>query len=162
MKLRTDAWLCRVMWTVGVGMWLVALVGLFWSVNVEAEGAVYNVIQTPEKTWTCTLPTARTDGTPVAPEELASVEYYVVSAPAPDGAVLSPSVVQVLDDARPACSQVIDFLTLPLGQNYIFARVTDTEGRQSGNSALIPFVLIRELAPPNAPTGGGFVDAVLF
>lgn len=149
------------LWVVGVVIWLGAIALLFWAVTADAEGTVYNIIQTPEKTWTCTLPTARTDGMALTEAELASVEYYVVSAPVPDEAVLSPNVVQVLDDARPACSQVIDFLTLPLGQHYIFARVTDTEGRQSGNSVPVPFVLIRELAPPNAPTGGGFVDAAV-
>lgn len=155
------------LWMVGVVIWLGAIALLFWAVTADAEGTVYNIIQTPEKTWTCTLPTARTDGMALTEAELASVEYYVVPdlqpmhSPVPDEAVLSPNVVQVLDDARPACSQVIDFLTLPLGQHYIFARVTDTEGRQSGNSVPVPFVLIRELAPPNAPTGGGFVDAAV-
>jgi hypothetical protein len=135
-------------------MWIVAL-GLLSYEVARAEGETYNIIQTPSKQWTCALPVARTDGTALEDGELASVEYYVAPSPT---ATVNPFVVQPVDPANPACGQVIDFLNLPLGQNYLFARVTDTGGRQSENSAPVPFVLIQELAPPNAPTDGKFVD----
>lgn len=143
-------------WGVGVAMWFASVVLLIMAQTADAAGTVYNTVQTSSKVWTCTLPTARTDGMALEPGDLATVEYYTAQDPTTSPA---PIMVKALDPVTPDCAQVIDFTSLPLGQNYLWATVTDTVGNQSGVSTPpVPFELTRVWAPPNAPTGGGFVD----
>ncbi len=146
-------------WGIGVMMWLAAVVMLIVVQTAEAAGTVYNTVQTSSKVWDCTLPTARTDGMALEQGDLATVEYYTAQDPTASPA---PVAVKALDPVSPDCAYEVDFTSLPLGQNYMWATVTDTVGNQSSESTpAVPFELTRVWAPPNAPTAGGFVDAAI-
>jgi hypothetical protein len=143
-------------WGVLVLLWLIAAALLLMTTESRAEGQVYNIVQTTAKTWDCTLPTERTDGMALEVGELATVEYYTSQDPVVPSS--APVIVKTLSQTAPDCAQLIDFTALPLGQNYLWATVTDSQGNQSAKSAYSPFELTRVLAPPNAPLDGGFVD----
>lgn len=126
-----------------------------------AMGETFNVLLTDEKTWTCELPTTREplgpglEGIAIAPDELASVQYYMGAAV---DDTMAPFKEKTLTQDDKTCEVLVQFADMPLGDHVIWARVTDTEGRQSKPSEPVPFGLVRDPGLPLAPTGGHFVD----
>lgn len=123
---------------------LLFLVG--WPNFAYAAGPVIDPAADPILTTTCTPPTHRTDGTPLAPGELASIEIFIDTDPAADPAQHAGQAA--------TCPVLIDVSGLPNGQYYKWGKATDTAGTQSARSLeSVPFVIKKTLAAPLPPTG---------
>lgn len=140
-------------------MGLMVMSALFMAAKASAD--TFNVLLTDTKVWDCDLPTTREPlkpgeaGLTITPEEIASIQYYI--GPSVDPAA-EPYQEKALSDSDRTCRAVVNFVGMGLGDHVIWARVTDTEGRQSKPSEPVPFSLVRDPGLPLAPTGGHFVD----
>ncbi len=110
--------------------------------TVHAEVIDPNI--TPTKTFTCTAPIARTDGTPLAINELAEIRLHVST----DGNTFT----EILAGISPGiCTATVDYSQVTDG-DYIYALTAiDTGGRTSGNSQTVT-VTVKRLAPPSPPS----------
>ena len=132
----------RAMIYVVVGTAVLLLAG-----ELRAEGLVIDPAITPSKTLVCDMPVTRTDGSPLAQGDIAAINFLRSG----DGATWTP------DGAANECRLVLDLSAMPEGQYYYTATATDTEGRESGRSNVVPFVLAR-IPPPSPPANLGLVD----
>ena len=121
---------------------MIAMLILFAGV-VQAE----TIVQWSKGyTASCSDAVEREDGTPLAPEEIARVEYYLDDV---DGNVTNPSYTAIMSGG---CQPVfIDTKRLTTGSYYAFAITVDTDGRESVAS-LSKQVVIQK-AKPKPPTG---------
>jgi len=105
---------------------------------------------TPTYTLTCVDPIEREDGTPLAIGEIAIREFFVST---------DKSNWTQAGSNTSTCRQVYDLSAVPDGQYYYSATVTDTDGRQSQQSAIFDpvtgyaSVIVKRLANPKAATG---------
>jgi len=99
----------------------------------------------PTKTLTCTMPIERTDGTPLAADEIAEIRFFVSQ----DLATWTPA------GTNTACSQVYDLTSVPDGTYHYVAQTVDTDGRESVYSDSVTLE-VKRLATPAAPTGLSF------
>jgi hypothetical protein len=90
--------------------------------SVLAEGQIVDPDKTPTWTITCEYPVEREDGTPLAINEIAKVEFYV-----------SPDKSDWISagENTTACRQVYNLTDVADGQYYYTVTATDTEGRAS-------------------------------
>jgi len=119
------------------------------SFAAAADGPVFDPTITPALTLTCDYPVKREDGTPLALDEIAQVDFYVST----DGASWQPAGANTA-----ACRQVYDLSEAQDGQYYYTVTATDTAGRISiyGADAATPEVValvVKRIAPPANPTG---------
>ena len=94
-------------------------------------------------TVTCEYPVAREDGTALAVNEIARVNFFVekngVGGYLPAG------------ENTTACKQVYDLSQVPDGVYVYVVTTVDTDGRESRYSAINVTALVKRLANPNAP-----------
>ena len=126
-----------------IQFWACVLLALFVT-SVAAEEIDPTI--TPSKTLTCTLPVERTDGTPLAVDEIAQVRFYVSQ----DGSTWTQNGTNTV------CLQVYDLTNVADGQYYYTADVVDTEGRESEKSPQVADLLVKRIAPPASPSGVGW------
>lgn len=120
---------------------------LLYVAELRAEGPVVDPALTPSKTLVCDMPVTRADGSPLAVGDIASINFLRSG----DGATWAP------DGSTNECRLVLDLSAMPEGQYYYTATATDTEGRESGRSNVVPFALAR-IPPPSPPANLGLVD----
>ncbi len=115
---------------------------LFFSLSGLAEVIDPNL--TPTRTFICDAPIARTDGTPLAIDELAEIKMHVST----DGNTFT----EILAGISPGdCKAVVDYTQVTDG-DYIYALTAiDTGGRTSTNSQTVT-VTVKRLAPPSPPS----------
>ena len=118
-----------------------------YSDEANAEGPVVDPNLTPQKILTCDYPVTRTDGTPLAVDEIATINFFVSQ----DVGVDKTWTPAGSNDT--ACRQVYDLTAVPDGQYYYSASALDTGGRESVVSPnYVPLVLQR-IAPPETVQG---------
>lgn len=125
----------------------VTMLVLLYVADLRAEGPVIDPALTPSKTLVCDMPVTRADGSPLAVGDVAAINFLRSS----DGAAWTPY------GSATECRLVLDLSAMPEGQYYYTATATDTEGRESGRSNVVPFVLAR-IPPPSPPANLGLAD----
>ena len=111
-----------------------------WAVGPVFEQGV-------DRTYTCTPPTERTDGTPVAENELSFTTVTFTNVDTNDVYSFTPQDI--------FCTTVIDTNGIVPGQYEVVQTITDIANRTSVTSSpVVPFLLVPQAAPPNAPTNG--------
>ncbi len=92
---------------------------------------------------TCKYPIKRTDGTSLAINEIAKVNFYVekngVGGYVPAGS----------NDAE--CKQVYDLTIIADGSYVYTVTAVDTDGRESAHSAAVVSMVVKRLPPTQAP-----------
>lgn len=109
-----------------------------------AEGQVVDPTITPTYTITCEYPIEREDGTPLAINEIAKVNFFVSQ----DKVTWTPA-----GSNTSACRQVYDLSSIPDGQYYYTGTTVDTEARESikGSDAIPPLfaaIVVKRIAKP--------------
>lgn len=115
-----------------------------------SEGLEFHIDETAGIQVSCTPPTARTDGTALAADELAGFRFYATQDIDAD----------LAGKLETECKWNLLFSDLTPGQYYVYAKAEDTGGRVSGRSNPYPFVLLPPVAPPNAPVMGTEVQVL--
>lgn len=93
-------------------------------------------------TLTIVLPTARTDGTAISPDQIAKIEIFDSASPTPlvpIGTIVGAWLTFTTD-------------VLPIGIHNFTAEVNDTIGHMSGMSNVASVTVAPTLANPNPPT----------
>ena len=129
---------------------LLALTLTIWlSVFIAATAQANNVTLDPSisgqttLTITCDYPIEREDGTSLAINEIARVQFYVEK----DGAFAQAG------QNTTACRQVYDMSAIPDGVYVYSVTAIDTEGRESAQSIEVVTALVKRLALPRSPAG---------
>jgi len=131
------------------GWWIlpaIILSSIFWSAVLFAETIDPTI--TPTKTLTCDMPVERTDGTPLAIDEIAQVRFYV-------------SIDQTTwqqAGTNTVCLQVYDLSGVSDGTYWYTVDAVDTDGRESIKSPQAAELIVKRLSPPASPTGLGWTD----
>jgi hypothetical protein len=99
----------------------------------------------PTKTLTCDMPVERSDGTPLAVDEIAEIRFFVSQ----DLATWTPA------GTNTACNQVYNLTSMPDGVYHYAAQTVDTDGRESLYSDSVTLE-VKRLAAPAAPIGLSF------
>lgn len=103
----------------------------------------------PIKTLTCTMPSEREDGTPLAVDEIAEIRFFVASDQ--DGfATWTPA------GTNTSCSQVYDLSRVADGAYRYTGTAVDTDGRESIKSPDLAEITVKRVALPAHPTNFGF------
>ena len=100
------------------------------------------------KTFTCTLPVSRTDGTALAVDEIAEVRFYESE----------DQTVWTQVGTNTVCLQVYSLTDIPDGTYYYTADVVDTDGRESIKSPEVAVLTVKRLASPAPPSAVGWQD----
>lgn len=117
-----------------------AVLAALFAVSVASEAATLN--------FACTLPTEREDGTALPPAEIATVNFYEVTAA---GAILSRVATYTPTSAVP-CAAALPNVT---GTKRYAATVTDTQGLEGVASNIV-------LVTTSKPKGGTMQVRVVF
>ena len=118
---------------------------LLLSFNVFANELTFdpNIAGQTTLTITCNYPIEREDGTALAINEIAKVNFFVekdgVGGYLPAG------------ENTTACKQVYDLSPVPDGVYVYVVTAVDTEGRESQHSLTNVTAMVKRLANPNAP-----------
>jgi len=115
--------------------------------DANAEGPVLDPSITPQKILTCDYPVTRTDGTPLAVGEIATINFFVSQDTGPNK-TWAPA-----GSNDTACRQVYDLTAIPDGQYYYSATAVDTGGRESAVSPNYAPLVLQRLAPPETVQG---------
>lgn len=107
----------------------------------RGEGEVIDPTETPQMYLVCDMPVTREDGTVLAIDEIARVDFLASS----DG------VTWTAAGSEAQCRTSLDFSAMSDGQYYYAVAAVDTEGRVSERADSVPFVLKR-VRPPSSPT----------
>jgi len=123
------------------------------SFNAAAEGPVVDPTITPTMTLTCNYPIEREDGTPLAVDEIAKVNFFVSTS-------LTTPNWQPAGSNDTECKQVYDLSNVPDNQYYYTGTTVDTDVRESiyGADAVPPeyfALVVKRLANPKHQTGYG-------
>lgn len=132
-------WAFFIVYALGV---TIALALAFPIVATAAETKRVDLNTRPLYTFSCDDPTAREDGTALAPDEIDHVELYISA----DLAIEPPEPAAVQDGC--AGGLVVDMSVYPLGNAYAWMRTEDINGLRSKRSDHLPLDLSRD-APPN-------------
>lgn len=126
---------------------------LFMAFQATANNVTLDpTISTQDRlTVTCEYPIEREDGTPLAVNEIAQVNFFVekdgVGGYVPAG------------ENTTACRQVYDMTSVPDGVYVYAVTAVDTEGRESLYSSEVVTATVKRLPNPSTPTGvTGLVD----
>ena len=99
----------------------------------------------PTKVLTCDMPIERTDGTPLALDEIAEIRFFVST----DNSTWEPA------GANTVCTQTYDLTNVPDGLYYYTAQAVDTDARASAYADSTS-LLVKRLAAPAPPMNLGF------
>ena len=91
----------------------------------------------------CQYPIEREDGTPLALNEIAQINFYVTK----DG------VRTAAGSNSTACSQTYDLSNVPDATYLYSVTALDTDGRESVDSPEVVTAIVKRLASPKSPTG---------
>lgn len=97
---------------------------------------------TPTATLSCTLPIEREDGTPIAEDEIATINFYA-------GTTAGDYTDTV---GMTSCSMSIDVTLLTDAPYYYVVTAVDTDGRESMYSPMYTLT-VKRVKPPKAPSG---------
>jgi len=122
---------------------LVALLDCRVALAVEVDPNLQD-----SKTFTCTLPVSRTDGTALAVDEIAEVRFYESE----------DQTVWTQVGTNTVCLQVYSLTDIPDGTYYYTADVVDTDGRESIKSPEVAVLTVKRLASPAPPSAVGWQD----
>jgi len=131
------------------GWWILPAIlisSVMWSAIILAETIDPSI--TPTKTLNCDMPVERTDGTPLALNEIAQIRFYVST----DQATWQQAGTNTV------CLQVYDLSDVADGTYWYTADAVDTEGRESIKSPQAAELIVKRLSPPASPTGLGWTD----
>lgn len=128
---------------------LFTLVMLLWGPTVNPAEIDPNLEGEATKILTCTMPIARTDGTLLAVDEIAEIQFYV-------SVDTEPLVWEPAGDSQVLCAVEIDFTDVPDGLYYYTADALDTEGRRSVKSPTPMDMMVKRLANPAPPSDLGW------
>jgi hypothetical protein len=135
---------------IGFGVFVAIVIAFIFMAFMEeanAEGPVVDPNLTPSKTLTCDYPVTRTDGTPLALDEIATVQFYVSQ----DETGTKTWTPAGSNDTE--CKQVYDLTAIPDGQYYYSASAVDTGGRESVVAPGYSPLVLQRIAPPETVTG---------
>ena len=131
------------------GWWIlpaIILSAIMWSAILCAETIDPTI--TPTKTLTCDMPVERTDGTPLALNEIAQVRFYVST----DRTTWQQA------GSNTVCLQSYDLSGVADGTYWYTADAVDTEGRESIKSPQAAELIVKRLSAPAPPLNFGWTD----
>lgn len=122
---------------------------MLFTLSAFAEGPVVDPTITPTWTVTCNYPIEREDGTALAINEIARVEFKVSQ---------DKTTWQPAGQNNAECKQIYDLTNVPDGQYYYTPLTVDTNGRQSvlaydADPLEVSALVVKRIANPNHPTG---------
>jgi len=118
----------------------------FWATVALAETIDPNI--TPTKVLTCDMPVEREDGTALAIDEIAQVQFFV----SPDQTTWTQAGTNTV------CSQSYDLSNVQDGTYFYTASVTDLAGRQSILAPQAAELIVKRIASPAPPSNLGWTD----
>lgn len=120
---------------------------LVTATDAEANAVTLDPTQAGQTTLTvtCTYPIEREDGTPLALNEIAQVNFFVEKNGAGGFVPAGQNTT--------ACRQVYDMSLVPDGVYVYVVTTTDTDGRESLYSPTNVTATVKRIANPKAPTG---------